>query len=259
MDPGEIVRTGGLWLALPIALAAGLLSFVSPCVLPLVPGYLGYVSGIAGEQSGRTESGGGDAAGVKDRGRSRLIAGTLLFIAGFSAVFISAFVLGGVVGIFLLRWEDLLLRVAGVVVILMGLVFIGQVSLLQRTWKPQWRPASGLVGAPLLGVVFAIGWTPCIGPTLVAAQSLVLDSQDLGRAALIGVFYCAGLGIPFLLVALGFGWVGGSVAWVKRHIRVINIVGGAVLVLIGVLMVTGVWRSLISAFGAVILGVEPAL
>lgn len=241
---GEVVTDGALWLAVPLALAAGLLSFLSPCVLPLVPGYLGYVSGIAGGA---------------ERTRGRMVLGALLFVAGFSVVFVSAFVLGGAVGIFLLRYEDLLLRIAGVVVAVMGLVFIGQVSVLQRTWKPQWRPATGLVGAPLLGVVFAIGWTPCIGPTLIAAQSLVLDSQDLGRAALIGAFYCAGLGIPFVLVALGIGWVGGSLAWARRHIRVINIVGGVLLVVIGVLMVTGVWRAILSALGAVILGVETPL
>jgi cytochrome c-type biogenesis protein len=244
MDPGEIVRQGGLWAAMPIALAAGLLSFLSPCVLPLVPGYLGYVGGVAG---GAVWS------------RRRTVLGVALFIVGFSVVFLGIFIAGGAVGIFFLRYEELILRLAGIVVIVMGLVFVGQVSLLQRTITPRWRPATGLVGAPLLGVTFAVGWTPCIGPTLIAVQSLVLDSHDLGRAALIGAAYCLGLGVPFLLVALGFGWVGGSIARVKRRIRVVNIVGGALLVVIGVLMVTGVWRLLLSELGAVILGVEPAL
>lgn len=131
--------------------------------------------------------------------------------------------------------------------------------MLQRTLKPRWQPATGLAGAPLLGAVFAIGWTPCIGPTLVAVTSLASYQGQPGRAALVGVFYCLGLGIPFVLVALGLRWVGGSVAWVKRHIRVINIVGGSVLVVIGVLMVTGLWGLAMSELGAVIGGFLPAL
>jgi cytochrome c-type biogenesis protein len=146
-----------------------------------------------------------------------------------------------------------------VIVIVMGLVFIGQVTVLQRTIKPAWQPATGLAGAPLLGAVFAIGWTPCIGPTLVAVTSLASYQGDPGRAAIIGAFYCLGLGIPFLLVALGLGWVSGSVAWVKKHIRVINIIGGSLLVLIGVLMVTGLWGLAMSELGVLISGFLPAL
>ena len=131
----------------------------------------------------------------------------------------------------------------------MGLVFIGQVTFAQRTIKPKCKVATGLAGAPLLGIVFALGWTPCIGPTLIAVGSIVLDGGDPGRAALVGVAYCLGLGIPFLLVALGFGWATGSVAWLRRHIRVINMIGGALLVLIGVLMVTGVWRAIMTSWG----------
>ena len=244
MNPGAEVVGGALWLAVPIALAAGLLSFLSPCVLPLVPGYLGYVSGVA---NGR------------ERTRSRMLAGVGLFIAGFSVVFLAVSLLVGTVGVFVTHYTDVILRIAGVVVILMGIVFIGQVSFLQRTIKPGWQPRTGLIGAPLLGIVFAIGWTPCIGPTLIAVQSLVFDQGDLGRALIIGLAYCIGLGIPFLLVAIGFGWVGGSVRWVKRHIRAINIAGGALLILIGVLMVSGLWRGIISSLGAVISGFAPAL
>ena len=244
MNPGAEVISGGLWLAIPIALAAGLLSFLSPCVLPLVPGYLGYVSGVA---SGR------------ERTRGRMLAGVGLFVAGFSVVFLAVSLLVGTVGVFVTQYTDIILRVAGVVVILMGIVFIGQVSFLQRTLKPGWRPRTGLIGAPLLGIVFAVGWTPCVGPTLIAVQSMVLDQGSLGRALIIGVAYCIGLGIPFLLVAIGFGWVGGSVRWVKRHIRAVNIAGGALLILIGLLMVTGVWRGVISGFGAVISGFNPVL
>jgi cytochrome c-type biogenesis protein len=244
MNPGAEVISGGLWLAIPIALAAGLLSFLSPCVLPLVPGYLGYVSGVT---SGR------------ERTRGRMLAGVGLFVAGFSVVFLAVSLLVGTVGVFVTQYTDIILRIAGVVVILMGIVFIGQVSFLQRTFKPGWQPRTGLIGAPLLGIVFAVGWTPCVGPTLIAVQSMVLDQGSLGRALIIGVAYCIGLGIPFLLVAIGFGWVGGSVRWVKRHIRAVNIAGGALLIVIGLLMVTGVWRGVISGFGAVISGFNPVL
>lgn len=244
MNPGAEVLSGGLWLAIPIAIAAGLLSFLSPCVLPLVPGYLGYVSGVT---SGR------------ERSRSRMLAGVGLFIAGFSLVFLAVSLLVGTVGVFVTQYTDVILRIAGVVVIVMGIVFIGQVSFLQRTIKPGWQPRTGLIGAPLLGIVFAIGWTPCVGPTLIAVSSLALDQGDLGRALIIGLAYCIGLGIPFLLVAIGFGWVGSSVRWVKRHIRAVNIAGGVLLILIGVLMVSGLWRGIISSFGAVILGFAPAL
>ena len=235
MNPGAVVLGGGLWFAVPIAIAAGLLSFLSPCVLPLVPGYLGFVSGVS---SGR------------ERTRGRMLLGVALFIAGFSLVFLAVSLLVGTVGVFVTTYTDVILRIAGVIVILMGIVFIGQVSFLQRTIKPGWRPRTGLIGAPLLGIVFAVGWTPCVGPTLIAVQSMVLDQGNLGRALIVGVAYCVGLGIPFLLVAIGFGWVGGSVAWVKRHIRSVNIAGGALLIIIGLLMVSGVWRTFISAFGA---------
>ena len=244
MNPGAVVLNGGLWLAVPIAIAAGLLSFLSPCVLPLVPGYLGYVSGVT---SGREKT------------RGRMLAGVGLFVAGFSVVFLAVSLLIGTVGVFVTQYTDVILRVAGVVVILMGIVFIGQVSFLQRTIKPGWQPRTGLIGAPLLGIVFAVGCTPWVGPTLIAVSSMALDQGGLWRALLIGVAYCIGLGIPFLLVAIGFGWVGSSVQWVKRHIRAVNIAGGVLLILIGVLMVSGLWRGIISAFGAVINGFQNPL
>lgn len=244
MSPGEIVTSGGLWLALPIALAAGLLSFLSPCVLPLVPGYLGYVGGVVDGRAPR---------------RGRTLAGVALFVAGFSVVFLAAFLLAGTAGRFLVEWQDVLMRVGGVIVIVLGLVFIGQVTVLQRTVKPDWRPRGGLIGAPLLGVVFALGWTPCVGPTLIAIGTLAAYGGDPWRALLLGVAYCLGLGIPFLLVALGFGWVGSSLSWVRRHIRAINIAGGVLLIAVGVLLVTGVWGMLMSELGVVIGGFDIAL
>ena len=239
---GDVVADGGLWLAVPIALAAGLLSFLSPCVLPLVPGYLGYVSGVAGGA---------------ERRRWRVVVGALLFILGFSVVFITFNLLGATTARFFLQYGELLQRIGGAVVILLGVVFIGQVTFLQRTIKPSWQPRTGLVGAPLLGIVFALGWTPCIGPTI--GTVFLRSGFDPGRAVLLAAVYCVGLGIPFLLVALGVGWATGAIAWVKRRIRVVNIVGGVLLILVGLLLVTGVWNLLMSNFQAVIDGFVPAL
>ena len=244
MGPGEIANGGSLLLALPIALGAGLLAFLSPCVLPLVPGYLGYVTGATSSEQMK---------------RGRTILGASLFVLGFSIVFLGIFILSSTVGVFFLQYGSLLERIGGAVLILLGLVFIGQVTFLQRQLKPTWRPAAGLAGAPLLGAIFAIGWSPCIGPTLGAVIALASYQGDPGRAAIIGVFYCLGLGIPFILVALGFGWVGSSVAWVRRHIRTFNIVGGVLLMVMGVLMITGVWGAIMSEFQAVIGGFLPAL
>nr|WP_218881312.1 cytochrome c biogenesis protein CcdA [Leifsonia shinshuensis] len=232
-------------LALPIAVLAGLVSFASPCVLPLVPGYLAYVGGIS------------DPGAKRDRGR--ILTGVALFVLGFAVVFIAYGAAFGALGSWLVRWQEVVIQVLGVLVIVMGLVFIGQFSFLQRTIKPTWRPATGLIGAPLLGVVFGLGWTPCIGPTLAAISALSVGSGSPWRGALLGLFYCIGLGIPFLLVALGFDWVAGSVAFLKRHIRVINIIGGALLVVIGVLMATGLWTAMMSQFLGVISGFVPAI
>lgn len=245
VNVGQIVFSGQLLLALPIAVLAGLVSFASPCVLPLVPGYLAYVGGIS------------DPGAKRDRGR--VLTGVALFVLGFAVVFIAYGAAFGALGSWLVRWQEVVIQVLGVLVIVMGLVFIGQFSFLQRTIKPTWRPATGLIGAPLLGVVFGLGWTPCIGPTLAAILSLSVGSGSPWRGALLGLFYCVGLGIPFLLVALGFDWVAGSVAFVKRHIRVVNIIGGALLVVIGVLMASGLWTDVMSQFLEVIRGFEPAI
>jgi cytochrome c-type biogenesis protein len=237
---GELITSGSLLVALPIALLAGFVSFASPCVLPLVPGYLGYVGGFAG-------------AGEK-RDRGRLVLGVALFVLGFSVVYVTLTLLFATAGLLLIPWMNLITRIVGVVVIVMGLVFIGQFTFLQRSFKPGWRVATGLGGAPLLGVVFGLGWAPCMGPTLVAVLGLSLGSGSPGRGALLGLVFCLGLGIPFLLVALGLSWVTGSVAWLKRHIRLINIIGGALLILVGLLMVSGIWSSFISHLGSVIPG-----
>lgn len=233
-----LVQNGNLFLALAIAIAAGLIAFLSPCVLPLVPGYVGYIGGFTAEA---------------DRPhRGRLVLGVLLFVLGFTVVFVAYnWILGGA-GFLLKSHLDLISRIAGVLIILMGLVFIGQFSFLQRTIKPSWTAATGMAGAPLLGLVFGLGWTPCIGPTLAAVLSLSTTGASPWRGAILGLAFSIGLGIPFLLVALGLNWVTGSLAFLKRHIRAVNIAGGALLVVIGILMVSGVWQVLMSGLGAAV-------
>ncbi len=239
MSAGEIVFDGSLWLAVPIALAAGLVSFLSPCVLPLVPGYLGFLGGAT-----RTAS------------RSRLVLGVLLFIAGFTVVFVAMGVFAGTLGRFFLEYADLITRILGLVVIALGLVFIGVFGFAQRTTKPQVRQNLGLVGAPLLGLAMGIGWTPCIGPTLATILSLGVTQADPVRAGLLAVAYSLGLGLPFLLLAFGFGWATRSVSFLRRHIRVVNIIGGALLIVLGLLMVTGVWTAIMSSLLGVMGSVE---
>ena len=284
MNPGAIVADGALWLALPIAVLAGLVSFLSPCVLPLVPGYLGFIGGAVaprepeGRRNGpKSEDSAGslrpspdsptfgtdrraDAAPAAtavdtEPSRGRLLVGVLLFIAGFTVVFMAVNILGGTVGRFFLEYADPITRVMGVVVILLGLVFIGLFGFAQRTFKPQVRGNVGLIGAPLLGLALGIGWAPCIGPTLGAILAMSWNFGDPVRAGLLGLAYSLGLGIPFIILTLGFGWATRSVGFLRRHIRVVNIVGGVLLVLLGILMVSGVWTALMAQLQGVFLNV----
>ncbi len=222
MNPGQIILEGSLLIAIPLSLLAGVITFISPCVLPLVPGYLGYVSGTAAP-------------------KSKVLAGSALFVLGFTTVFVSLGVLAGTAGLLFLARNPWIQAVLGGLVVLFGLAMVGQFGFLQKTLKLQVSPRVGLAGAPLLGVVFALGWSPCIGPTLSAVLVLASDTSDPVRGGILATFYSLGIGIPFLLIAAGFSWATKSVGFVKRHIRGFNIFGGSVLILIGLLMVTGLW------------------
>lgn len=247
MTTGEIVFSGPLLAALPIAFAAGLLAFLSPCVLPLIPGYLAYIGGFAITDNPTRSD------------RARVLVGMIGFVIGFGAVFLSLSVLFGTLGLFVLPWLDAIIRVAGVLLIVLGFVFMGGFTALQRDILPHWRTRAGVWGAPLLGVTFALGWVPCVGPTLVAVQALALDTGDPARAALLGVAYWLGLAVPFVLVALLLGRIAPALDWVKRHIRTINIAGGVILALIGVTMLAGLWRPFLSWVGVIVSDFIPAL
>lgn len=226
------ILTGSLVAAIPIAILAGLVSFASPCVVPLVPGYLGYFSGMAGASVG----------GSQRASRPRLVWGVLLFILGFSAVFVTLGVIVSAAGQQFQAQIDIITRVLGVFVILMGLAFMGAMPFLQNDRRLRVSPRAGLMGAPLLGVVFGLGWAPCIGPTLSAVMTLGLNEGTVGRGALLAVAYCLGLGLPFLALAVWFERSGPILAWLRRHRRALQLFGGAMLVLLGVLLVTGLWE-----------------
>jgi cytochrome c-type biogenesis protein len=248
--------SGSLLLAVPVAVLAGLVSFASPCVLPLVPGYVGYVSSMAAAEMGTTP--GPVATRVKPP-RARVVSGVALFVLGFTAVFVSFGAAFGSLGTYLVQWEDVITRVLGVVVILLGLGFLGAIPFLQREARFHLTPRAGLWGAPLLGIVFGLGWTPCIGPTLGAVQVLAIDEASAGRGALLGVAYCIGLGVPFLLVALGLQSSERMLDFLRRHRLAALRIGGGLLVLVGLLLVTGLWTRITGAMQLWIGGFETVI
>ena len=249
-----IVSDGSLLLAAGVAALVGLISFASPCVLPLVPGYLAYVAGLTGAQTGaaaapavnRSEAtAAGDRPGstitAPPGQRRRVVTGALLFVLGFTAVFVSFGALFGGLGRLLLEWAPLLTRLMGVVTIIMGLAFLGGLHWLQRERRITRRPPAGLLGAPVLGVVFGLGWTPCLGPTLSAVNTLAYTEASAARGAVLGLAYCLGLGIPFVLVALGARRALTLSSWARRHAQTVMRIGGVLLILLGILLVTGGW------------------
>lgn len=227
----DIVASGSMLVALPIAVAAGLLSFASPCVVPLLPGYLSYMTGVAVQ----------DLATAR---RGRMLVGSTLFVLGFTVVFVTGGALFGGLGGQLIEHQTTISRVLGVVVILFGLAFIGWIPLMQREVRLP-VPGVGLAMAPVLGLVFGLGWVPCLSPTLGTVTTLAYTEATAWRGAVLAFAYCMGLGLPFVAAAVAFGRLTKAIAWIRAHQRMLNIVGGLLMVLVGVLLLTGWWDVLI--------------
>lgn len=242
MDPTAIATSGPLVLAAGVALLAGMVSFASPCVVPLVPGYLAYLAALVGADAPATTEGEPNKAG-----RAKVLGAVGLFVLGFTVVF--AVGIGGIVWLAdaLVVNQDVIQRVGGVVIIGLALVFVGFIPGMQRDLRLHKAPRMGLAGAPVLGAIFGLGWTPCIGPTLSGV--LIIASSTGGTAArgfLLVLIYCLGLGLPFLLIALGARWTVRTNGWLRRRARAIQLVGGGLLFVVGVLLVTGLWGELTS-------------
>ena len=230
---------GSLALAVPVAVIAGLVSFFSPCVIPLLPGYLSYATGLSGADLADIKDGRGSAP------RGRMLAGSVLFVLGFAVVFVLIGAAFGGVGVWLRSWQDEITLVLGVGLILLGLVFSGVVPWLQRDWRIHKIPAVGLGAAPLIGALFAIGWTPCIGPTYGVIVNLTFADATAARGALLSLCYALGLGIPFIVAGLAYRRTLGAVTWVRRHQVWVMRIGGGFLILLGIAMVTGLWDHLV--------------
>jgi cytochrome c-type biogenesis protein len=227
---GQTAASGSLLLAVPVAVLAGLISFFSPCVIPLLPGYLSYATGLSGA----------DLAAGEGK-RSRLFVGSVLFVLGFSVVFVVLGAVSGAVGIWLAVHLHTLNVVLGIVVIVLGLAFIGLVPFLQRDVRVHKVPAVGLAAAPLLGFLFGLGWTPCVGPTLGVIATLSANTGTAARGAVLSAFYSLGLGLPFIVAGLFYERALRAFGFVKRHQAWVTRAGGVMLIAVGVLLLTGWW------------------
>jgi cytochrome c-type biogenesis protein len=230
----EQALSGSLLLAIPVALVAGLVSFFSPCVIPLLPGYLSYATGLSGADLGTAR-------------RGRMLAGSLLFVAGFTVVFVLLGLAAGTIGSWLVEWNDQLSLALGIVMILLGLAFAGWLPFFsQREWRIHQVPAVGLAAAPVIGFLFGLGWTPCLGPTLAAITSLSINEATATRGAVLSAVYALGLGIPFIAAALLYRRALGAFARVRRHQVWVMRLGGQMLIAVGVLLVTGWWGEMVT-------------
>ncbi len=258
MDPTTTLAVSGpLLLAAAVAVLAGAVSFASPCVVPLVPGYLAYLAGLVGADAPPVTVA---EAERRRGGRWRVAGAATLFVAGFTVVF--GTVLVGVVWLAdaLVDNEDVLQRVGGVVMIAMGLAFVGLIPVLQNERRVHWVPRAGLWGAPLLGAVFGLGWVPCIGPTLAGVVAVAAGTGGGSvRGVVLTLAYCAGLGVPFVLIALGAARAVRALGWLRRHTRAIQIGGGALMVCVGVLLLTGLWGGLLALLQTSVADYVPAL
>lgn len=242
----DAAASGSLMLAVPVALIAGVVSFFTPCVVPLLPGYLSYATGLSGADLG-------------DARRGRMLLGSVLFVLGFTAVFITWGALFGSLGSWLAVNRRVLTVVFGVVTILLGLSFLGLVPGLQRDVRFHRLPATGLAAAPLVGVIFGLGWTPCVGPTLGAILTLAANEGTAGRGAFLSACYAVGLGLPFVVVGLAYRRSLGAIGWIRTHERLVTGIGGAMLILVGLLLVTGWWDFLVGRLQTSILGFTPGV
>lgn len=233
------IMDGALLVAFPIAIIAGLISFLSPCVLPLVPGYLSYAAGMS-------------------KSRGRVLLGSILFILGFSVLFVSYGALFGGLGSKILNHQSLITRVLGVFTIVLGLVFMGKFPLMP-TYRPKISTVGGLVGAPLLGFLFGIGWTPCIGPALAAVETLAFEQASAWRGAILSLGYCIGLGIPFILSGLFLDKSERLRKFISKRGNVITNIGGALMILIGLLQVIGFWNDIMNSLRASISSFIPVV
>jgi cytochrome c-type biogenesis protein len=233
----ETAASGSLALAVPVALVAGLVSFFSPCVIPLLPGYLSYATGLSGADL---------ANGVAGTRRGRMFLGSVLFVLGFTTVFVILGTASGALGSWLVEWDRQLAIVLGAVSIVLGLGFAGWLPFLNREWRVHQVPAAGLAAAPLLGFLFGLGWTPCLGPTLAVINGLAVSEGTAARGAFLSVFYALGLGLPFILTGLAYEKALSAIGWVRRHQAWVMRAGGVMLIAVGVLLLTGWWAESVS-------------
>jgi len=258
MDPSTTLAVSGpLLAAVAVAVLAGAVSFASPCVVPLVPGYLAYLAGLVGADAPPATL---DEARAPRAGRWRVAGAAALFVAGFTAVF--GAILVGVVWLAdaLVRNELVLQRLGGVVMVAMGLAFVGLVPSLARERRLHWVPRAGLWGAPLLGAVFGLGWVPCVGPTLAGVVAVAAGTGGGSlRGVVLTLAYCAGLGLPFVAIALGASRAVRALGWLRRHTRAIQVGGGVLLVAVGLLLVSGLWGGLLARLQVSVTGFTPVL